>query len=86
MQQQRLSVARTLVTHPQVLVLDDSGSALDYATDANMRRAIAQMPDRPTLFIVSQRTSSVMGADLILVLDDGKCVGMGDHETLLATC
>ena len=84
-QQQRLSVARTLVTHPQVLVLDDSGSALDYATDANMRRAIAQMPDRPTLFIVSQRTSSVMGADLILVLDDGKCVGMGDHETLLAT-
>ena len=85
-QRQRLTIARALVRRPDVLILDDSASALDYATDARLRRAIAQMQPRPTTFIVSQRASSVRFADRILVLDDGRLVGSGTHEELLASC
>ena len=85
-QRQRLTIARALVRKPDVLILDDSASALDYATDARLRRAIAQMQPRPTTFIVSQRASSVRFADRILVLDDGRLVGSGTHEELLASC
>ena len=85
-QKQRLSVARALVRKPQILVLDDSSSALDYATEAAMRKAILALPYKPTLFIVSQRASSVMCADRILVLEDGRLVGAGTHKELLANC
>ncbi|MGN0997065.1 MAG: ABC transporter ATP-binding protein [Candidatus Ventricola sp.] len=85
-QRQRLTIARALVRRPDVLILDDSASALDYATDARLRRAIADMQPRPTTFIVSQRASSVRFADRILVLDDGRLVGSGTHEELLASC
>lgn len=85
-QKQRLSVARALVRKPQILVLDDSSSALDYATEAAMRKAILALPYEPTLFIVSQRASSVMCADRILVLEDGRLVGDGTHKELLANC
>ena len=85
-QMQRLSVARALVRKPQILVLDDSSSALDYATEAAMRKAILALPYKPTLFIVSQRASSVMCADRILVLEDGRLVGDGTHKALLANC
>lgn len=85
-QRQRLTIARALVKKPDVLILDDSASALDYATDANLRRAIRQMSPRPTTFIVSQRASSVRFADQIIVLDDGRVVGTGTHEALLAGC
>ena len=85
-QKQRLSVARALVRKPQILVLDDSSSALDYATEATMRKAILALPYKPTLFIVSQRASSVMCADRILVLEDGRLVGDGTHKALLANC
>ncbi|MBQ7052688.1 MAG: ABC transporter ATP-binding protein [Clostridia bacterium] len=85
-QRQRLTIARALVKKPQVLILDDSASALDYATDASLRRAIRMMDHRPTTFIVSQRASSVLHADLIIVLDDGHVAGMGTHEELLAAC
>ena len=85
-QKQRLSVARALVRKPQILVLDDSSSALDYATEAAMRKAILALPYKPTLFIVSQRASSVMCADRILVLEDGRLVGEGTHKELLANC
>lgn len=85
-QKQRLSVARALVRKPQILVLDDSSSALDYATEAAMRKAILALPYKPTLFIVSQRASSVMCADRILVLEDGRLVGDGTHKELLANC
>ena len=85
-QKQRLSVARALVRKPQILVLDDSSSALDYATEAAMRKAILALPYKPTLFIVSQRASSVMWADRILVLEDGRLVGDGTHKELLANC
>lgn len=85
-QKQRLSVARALVRKPQILVLDDSSSALDYATEAAMRKAILALPYEPTLFIVSQRASSVMCADRILVLEDGRLVGDGNHKALLANC
>lgn len=85
-QKQRLSVARALVRKPQILVLDDSSSALDYATEAAMRKAILALPYKPTLFIVSQRASSVMCADRILVLEDGRLVGDGTHKALLANC
>ena len=85
-QKQRLSVARALVRKPQILVLDDSSSALDYATEAAMRKAILALPYKPTLFIVSQRASSVMCADRILVLEDGRLVGDGTHNELLANC
>ena len=85
-QKQRLSVARALVRKPQILVLDDSSSALDYATEAAMRKAILALPYKPTLFIVSQRASSVMCADRILVLEDGRLVGAGTHKELLKSC
>ncbi len=85
-QKQRLSVARALVRKPQILVLDDSSSALDFATEAAMRKAILNLDYNPTVFIVSQRASSVMFADLIIVLDDGECVGCGKHDELLENC
>ena len=85
-QRQRLTIARALVGHPDILILDDSASALDYATDANLRRAIRQMENPPTTFIVSQRTSSLRHADQIIVLDDGHVVGIGTHDTLMQTC
>ena len=85
-QKQRLTIARALTRKPEILILDDSASALDYATDAALRRAIRQRPDAPTTFIVSQRTASVRFADRILVLDDGRLVGMGSHDELLASC
>ena len=85
-QKQRLTIARALVRKPEILILDDSASALDYTTDANLRKALQEMEDKPTIFIVSQRTVSIQHADLILVLDDGEMVGMGTHEELLKTC
>jgi len=85
-QRQRLTIARALVRRPRILVLDDSASALDMATDARLRQAIARLEDRPTVFIISQRAASVMSADLILVLDDGRLAGKGTHEALLAGC
>ena len=81
-QRQRLTIARALVRKPAILILDDSASALDYATDANLRMAIRGMENPPTTFIVSQRASAVRYADEILVLDDGILVGKGTHETL----
>ena len=85
-QRQRLTIAWALVRRPEILILDDSASALDYATDANLRMAIRSMENPPTTFIVSQRAASVRYADRILVLDDGKMVGSGTHEELLASC
>lgn len=85
-QKQRLTIARALVKNPEILILDDSASALDFATDAALRKAIRELEKEMTVFIVSQRTSSLMHADLILVLDDGKTVGMGTHEELLKNC
>ena len=85
-QRQRLAIARALVRNPAILILDDSASALDYATDAKLRTAIRRMENPPTTFIVSQRAASVRYADLILVLDDGGLVGMGTHDTLLESC
>ena len=85
-QRQRLTVARALVRKPEILILDDSASALDYATDAEMRQAIAALPYHPTVFIVSQRTASIQHADKILVLDDGNAVGLGRHDELLEHC
>lgn len=82
-QRQRLTIARALVGNPDILILDDSSSALDYATDSNLRKAIANMENKPTTFIISQRASSVMNSDKIIVLDDGKMVGIGTHEELL---
>ncbi len=85
-QKQRLTIARTLVQKPEILIFDDSASALDYATDAALRRAVAAMKERPTVFIVSQRASSIQHADKILVLEDGKLAGAGRHEELLENC
>lgn len=85
-QRQRLTIARALVRRPEILILDDSASALDYATDARLRAAIAAMPNPPTTFIVSQRAASIRNADLILVLEDGHVVGQGTHTSLLETC
>lgn len=85
-QRQRLTIARALVRQPRILILDDSASALDFATDAALRKAIREMKNAPTVFIVSQRTSSIRFADQILVLDDGKSVGVGTHDELLTTC
>ena len=85
-QRQRLTIARALVRKPAILILDDSASALDYATDAKLRMAIRQMPNAPTTFIVSQRAASVRFADKIIVLDDGEMVGIGKHEQLLESC
>ncbi|MBE6673633.1 MAG: ABC transporter ATP-binding protein [Ruminococcaceae bacterium] len=85
-QRQRFTIARALVKKPKILILDDSCSALDYATDARLRHAIKNIDFNPTTFIVSQRTSSIMHCDKIIVLDDGKIVGMGKHEELLKSC
>ena len=85
-QRQRLTIARALVGQPQVLILDDSASALDFATDAALRKSLRALPWKPTVFIVSQRTSSLRHADQILVLDDGRLVGHGTHQGLLETC
>ena len=85
-QRQRLTIARALVRKPEILILDDSASALDYATDAKLRKALQEMEEKPTIFIVSQRTISIQHADVILVLEDGLLVGMGTHEELLKTC
>ncbi len=85
-QRQRLTIARALVRKPEILILDDSSSALDYATDAALRKALRQLSWQPTVFIVSQRTSSVRFADLILVLEDGRLAGKGTHEALLREC
>jgi ABC-type multidrug transport system fused ATPase/permease subunit len=85
-QRQRLTIARALVKKPQILILDDSASALDYATDAKLRHNLKNLDYNPTVFIVSQRTSSIRHADKIIVLDGGKLVGFGTHEELLKTC
>ena len=85
-QRQRLTIARALVKKPQILILDDSSSALDYATDAALRKALKELQPCPTVFVVSQRTSALGGVDQIVVLDDGKMVGLGTHETLLSSC
>ena len=85
-QKQRLSIARALVKKPEILILDDSSSALDYATDAALRKSIKDLPGEITVFIVSQRASSMLHADTIIVLDDGNVAGMGTHEELLKGC
>ena len=85
-QRQRLTIARALVRKPQILILDDSSSALDYVTDAALRRAIKELPENTTTFMVSQRTSSIQHADKIVVLDDGVPVGIGTHDELLKNC
>lgn len=85
-QKQRLSIARALVKKPEILILDDSSSALDYATDAALRKSIKELPGDITVFIVSQRASSMLHADIIIVLDDGNVAGMGTHEELLQNC
>ena len=85
-QKQRLAIARTLLMKPKILILDDSSSALDYATDAALRNAIRKLEHAPTTFVVSQRTASLQHADLILVLDEGKLVGKGTHDELLNNC
>ncbi|MBO4457466.1 MAG: ABC transporter ATP-binding protein [Butyrivibrio sp.] len=85
-QKQRLTIARALVRKPEILILDDSASALDFLTDKNLRKAISEMKDAPTTFIVSQRTSAVHDCDKILVLENGVVVGMGKHDDLLKTC
>ncbi len=85
-QKQRLTIARALVKKPDILILDDSASALDYATDAALRKSIGETGEGTTVFIVSQRASSVMNADKIIVLDDGEVVGMGSHDQLMSSC
>lgn len=85
-QRQRLTIARALVKKPQILILDDSASALDYATDANLRSALKNLDYKPTVFIVSQRTSSIRHADKIIVLDGGKMAGIGTHDELIKSC
>lgn len=85
-QKQRLTIARALVKKPEILILDDSASALDFATDAALRKAIREMENSPTVFIVSQRASSIQYADKIIVLDDGRIAGIGSHDSLLESC
>lgn len=85
-QKQRLSIARAVIKNAPILILDDSASALDLATDAKLRKAIKELPDNPTVFIVSQRVSAVMNSDKILVLDDGELIAVGTHEELQNTC
>ena len=85
-QKQRLTIARAVVRKPEILIMDDSASALDYATDAALRRSIREMEQAPAVFIVSQRASTIMGADQIIVLDDGQVAGIGTHEELLQSC
>ena len=85
-QRQRLTIARALVSNPDILIMDDSASALDFATDARLRGALRHLENHPTTFIISQRTSSVRHADVIVVLDEGRAVGMGTHDALMETC
>ena len=85
-QRQRLTIARALVRKPEILILDDSTSALDYATDAKLRKALQELKEKPTVFIVSQRTASIQHANRIVVLDDGEVAGIGTHEELLKNC
>ena len=85
-QRQRLTIARALVRKPEILILDDSASALDFATDAALRKSLRELDYKPTTFIVSQRTASIMHADKIIVLDDGEMAGIGTHDELLASC
>ena len=85
-QRQRLTIARAVIKQPEILILDDSSSALDYITDSKLRKAIRNIDPSPTVFLVSQRTSSVMYADNILVIDDGRIVGQGRHDDLLKSC
>ena len=85
-QRQRMTIARALVKKPDILILDDSASALDMATDARLRKAIKELDYNPTVFIVSQRTAAIQNADKIIVLDDGKIVGMGTHDELIKNC
>ncbi|NLP35833.1 MAG: ABC transporter ATP-binding protein [Clostridiales bacterium] len=85
-QRQRFTIARALVKKPEILIFDDSASALDFATDAALRKALREMPGNPTVFIVSQRTSSIQHADKIIVLDDGETAGVGNHFELLENC
>ena len=85
-QRQRLTIARAVVKKPEFLILDDSASALDFATDAALRRSIKESTGKATVFLVSQRAATVKNADQILVLDDGKLVGKGTHEELLKNC
>mgnify|MGYP000219574210 FL=1 len=85
-QKQRLTIARAVVRKPEILIMDDSASALDFATDAALRRAIKEQTKGMTVFIVSQRASTIMGADQIIVLDDGQVAGIGTHEELLQSC
>jgi ATP-binding cassette subfamily B protein len=85
-QKQRLLIARALAADPEILILDDASSALDYATDAALRKALRQLPETTTTFIVSQRTSSIRHADQILVMDDGELVGCGTHDELMQCC
>jgi ABC-type multidrug transport system fused ATPase/permease subunit len=85
-QRQRLCIARALVGNPEILILDDSASALDFKTEADLRKAMTELPQKPTVITVSQRVSSVMNADKIIVLDDGQAVGYGRHDELLESC
>lgn len=85
-QKQRLTIARALVRQPEILILDDSASALDYATDARLRMSIRSMENPPTTFIVSQRAASIRYADRIIVMEDGRIAGMGTHDSLLESC
>ena len=85
-QRQRMTIARAVVKKPEILILDDSASALDFATDARLRAALRNLQGNKTIFIVSQRTSSIQFADQILVMDDGQAVGLGTHEELLENC
>ena len=85
-QRQRLTIARALVRKPEILILDDSASALDFATDAALRKSLRELDYSPAVFIVSQRTSSILHADKIIVLDDGEAVGIGTHSELLEGC
>ena len=85
-QRQRLTIARALIRKPEILILDDSASALDYATDARLRKALKTLEGMTTTFIVSQRASSICHADKIIVLDDGALAGVGTHEELLRSC
>ena len=85
-QRQRLTIARALVRRPEILILDDSASALDFATDAALRKAIKENTKNMTVFMVSQRAATIKDADQILVLDDGQLAGMGTHRELLENC
>ena len=85
-QRQRLTIARAVVRRPEILILDDSASALDFATDARLRKALREMKGETTVFLVSQRAATIQNADRILVLEDGRMAGIGTHQELLKTC